>query len=58
LQKRNKLVNGADVIYYSIIYSSKTKHKGLVIAPTGVRVVLPLGASRVEANELMKGVKS
>jgi hypothetical protein len=57
LQKRNKLRNGADVIYYSITYSSKAKHKRVVIAPSGVRVVLPLGSSREEANELMETVK-
>ena len=52
-----KLLVGTDVIPYSITYSLKAKRKRIVIAPSGVTVVLPHGSAEKEAIELIESKK-
>jgi predicted metal-dependent hydrolase len=46
-----------EVIHYSITYSLKAKHSRIVIAPSGVKVVLPQGSPEQEAVELIEKMK-
>ena len=52
-----KLTVGTQVIPYSITYSLKAKRKRIVIAPSGVTVVLPHGSEEKEAIELIESKK-
>ena len=52
-----KLTVGTQVIPYSITYSLKAKRKRIVIAPSGVTVVLPHGSAEKEAIELIESKK-
>jgi predicted metal-dependent hydrolase len=52
-----KLIVGTEVIPYSIIYSLKAKRKRIVIAPSGVKVVVPQGSREEEAIELIESKK-
>ncbi len=51
------LIVGTETIAYSIIYSPKAKRKRIVIAPSGIRVVLPLGSAEEEGVELIESKK-
>ena len=53
----NRVVVGKDVIPFSITYSPKARKKRIVIAPSGVRVVLPHGSQEREATELIESLK-
>ena len=55
--KTKKLIVGTQVIPYSITYSLKAKRKRIVIAPSGVTVVLPHGSAEKEAIELIESKK-
>jgi hypothetical protein len=55
--KVKKLIVGTEVISYSIAYSVKAKRKRIVIAPSGVRVVLPQGSREEEAIEFIESKK-
>ena len=46
-----------EVIHYLITYSQKAKHSRIVIAPSGVRVVLPRGSREQEAVERIEKMK-
>ncbi len=52
-----QLILANDVIYYSITHSLKAKRKRIVIAPSGVTVVLPHGSAEKEAIELIESKK-
>jgi len=52
-----RLTVGNDIIHYTIAYSSRAKHKRIVIAPAGVKVVLPEGSQEQEAIELIEKMK-
>lgn len=52
-----RLTVANDVIHYTIAYSSRAKHKRIVIAPSGVKVVLPQGSREDEAIELIEKMK-
>ena len=52
-----KLIVGTEVIPYSITYSLKAKRKRIVIAPTGVKVVLPKGSGEQEATKFIESMK-
>jgi predicted metal-dependent hydrolase len=52
-----KLIVGKAVIPYSIAYSLKAKRKRIVIAPSGVKVVLPEGSREEEAIEFIESKK-
>ena len=55
--KVKKLLVGTEVVPYSITYSLKAKRKRIVIAPSGVTVVLPHGSAEKEAIELIENKK-
>ena len=55
--KTKKLIVGTEVIPYSITYSLKAKRKRIVIAPSGVTVVVPHGSAEKEAIELIESKK-
>jgi predicted metal-dependent hydrolase len=46
-----------EIINYTIAYSSRAKHKRIVVAPSGVKVVLPEGSREQEAFELIEKMK-
>ncbi|MGA2762977.1 MAG: SprT family zinc-dependent metalloprotease [Spirochaetia bacterium] len=48
---------GSEIIPYSITYSLKAKRKRIVIAPSGIRVVLPQGSAEEEGIELIESKK-
>ena len=52
-----QLILANDVIYYSITHSLKAERKRIVIAPSGVTVVLPHGSAEKEAIELIESKK-
>ena len=55
--KTKKLIVGTEVVPYSITYSLKAKRKRIVIAPSGVTVVVPHGSAEKEAIELIESKK-
>jgi hypothetical protein len=52
-----RLIVASDIIHYTIAYSSRAKHKRIVIAPSGVKVVIPKGSREREAIELIEKMK-
>lgn len=52
-----ELIIWTEAIPYSIIYSLKAKRKRIVIAPSGVKVVLPQGSREEEAIKFIESKK-
>jgi predicted metal-dependent hydrolase len=52
-----KLRFGNEAIPYTIVHSSKARHKRIAISPAGIRVVLPEGTAEQEAIDLIEGMK-
>ena len=52
-----RLIFANGIIHYSVAYSPRAKHKRIVIAPSGIKVVLPKGSREQEAIDLIEKMK-